>query len=290
MKSHRFRFPILVVALTLSIPAACGSTPLVDPSTRNPPPATGPQGGGDGGAAVDASPPAGMVAEASVDLRVGVSVVAVAEPGQSAATARVFFGLKAVERESGAPVLGAAVTGGPIGRPFALTADPTDPGSYDYAGDESADGGEVGLAGYARDWEFTITRDREILWHVVLAGPSFHSVTATIAGGGGSGDRGAIVSWSPAGEAGVSTEVCAIQERSPLGYSPSPGWCASSPDDRGSLLLAHQTQGPPTVFPMLGEVYQVSVGRTANVALGPGGSGGAVTIGLTVRLLVPFPW
>jgi hypothetical protein len=147
MTSHRLSFPILVIALTLPVPTACGSTPLFDPAASGPAPDSGSQAGGDGGAALDALPPEGVAVEGPAELRVGLSVVALAEAGQSPATARVFIGLKAVERESGAPVLGAEVTGGPVGQPFALTADPTDPGSYDFAGDPSADGGAKELAG-----------------------------------------------------------------------------------------------------------------------------------------------
>jgi hypothetical protein len=305
---NKQRFTHGTLALTMLIPTACGGTTVGEEA-----PARGSTGStSDGGVAtmeaggstvthsaeagniqVDASSSAGVLVDDGT-LRVTVNVDAQVDPGESLDAVYTVFGLSAVYRDSGKPVLSAEVTGGPVGHPFALAEGPvtllgtvTGPGQYSFSGHGDATvPGEY--AGYARTWVFSIAREGKVLWMAVLVGPSLPSVTFTPAA------ASATVAWSPAHEANVRTGVCVAEQVATKPYSPqqSPSWCVGlGPDlgqDEGSVVLADtdQTSGAPETFPRSGAKYVVAVGSIADQSFGMAGAGSVdVNVGVYASVI-----
>jgi hypothetical protein len=158
---------------------------------------------------------------------------------------------------TGEPITDAVVTGGPIGRSVAMQLQD---GPYMSVPNYSAS-----FIGYEREWEFSIVRGSDYLKGVKLVGPSSSVVKVTCVA-----DE-AVVAWSPANEAGVSSGVCAwgTPSRSDLELESS---CAESEgrQDEGSATVTLPAQ--PHVW--------VTLDRTVDLPVGA--KGGRATFALHV--------
>ena len=273
--------PAGLLGLTLSLCVACGG---IAPAEHGPK-AGGHVGGnaetsGGGTAPANAAPPTpAVVATDSNTLRVTVSVAVMPSPGMTQETVDVRILVYVAESASGAPVLDAQVTGGPIGHtmPLAFGQPLIYSGAPHYGG---------WLTGYDRVWELSVVRGADYVKRAVLVGPSYPSITMS------AGPGGAIVGWSPAAEANVTTSVCLWGAGSGApgkGEDIHEGWCDQGQDEGFALLSsANQVPAPPTVpLPTPGESYWVQLlERLANVSVDAQGGSAEFDLGVDANITV----
>jgi hypothetical protein len=177
--------------------------------------------------------------------------------------AQVTIHVQVWDADSNEEVRDALVRGGPVDQMVSFSAwSHPDP----YALWQGYSGA---IVGYQPTWEFAITRGKDHLTGIVLAGPSYASVTFAPS------PDGATIGWSPANESNVTTEVCAAALAPLPSTTGSLRWCKQGGDE-GEMFLESSNEylGGADPFPLTGTNYLASV--TLSIAGLPVGSRGGL--------------
>jgi hypothetical protein len=216
----------------------------------------------DGGqASVDSGPPA-MTVEDTGTLDVSIVISAVAQNGETRDTVQTEISVSVNDATTGTPVADADVGVDPVGRAAsflpALSLLSKVPGQY-YGT----------IIGYAGAWQFSIVRGVDHVKGLVIVGPSYPTLSVTIA------SAGVSVGWSPALEAHVTNDACAFVD------PPLPNqvgqWCVNTGDpggDPGSIVLttADANESTTMPFPVRGQAYVFHLLRMLDQPLGAKGT------------------
>lgn len=195
-------------------------------------------------------------------LRVDVHVSASGtEPAamEHPASARIGLVVTVTERATGEPVIDAEVRGGPRGSLEVLPYDVYSLSSY-----------VDQRTGYAPEWVFSVVRGDDRLQGLSMKSPTYTSVGASI------GPSSGVITWSPAGQLGVTARVCATTINVPPPATQAAYRCVDASGlDAGAFALDATER--MAMFPF-GGTYAVYVERSLDQSSLAGDERSVVTV------------